>query len=78
MGQARREVRLLGAAEALMEVSNRVFYPDARLIFEQGVASARSQLSEEAFEKAWAEGRAMSMKQAIEYALDSGAEDEHG
>ena len=33
-------------------------------------AAARAQLNEEAFAKVWAEGRAMSMDQAIAYALD--------
>jgi hypothetical protein len=34
------------------------------------VAGARAQLDEEAFEAAWAEGRAMTLEQAVEYALD--------
>ena len=34
------------------------------------VAAARTELGEEAFAAAWAEGRAMSMQQAIAYALD--------
>jgi hypothetical protein len=40
------------------------------MVYEQGVASARAQLSEEEFEKAWAEGRTMSMEEAIAYALE--------
>jgi hypothetical protein len=33
------------------------------------LATAREQLGEDAFAEAWAEGRSMSMAQAIEYAL---------
>ena len=35
----------------------------------KGIASARSHLTEEEFRKAWQEGQAMSMEQAIEDAL---------
>jgi DNA-binding NarL/FixJ family response regulator len=37
--------------------------------YEQYLAAVRSALDEAAFEEAWAEGRAMSPEQAIEYAL---------
>jgi hypothetical protein len=36
------------------------------------VASVRAQLDQETFAAAWAEGRAMSMEQAIVAALDEG------
>ena len=42
---------------------------DARIPYDFVVSSARAQLGDEAFEKAIQEGRAMSMEQAIEYAL---------
>jgi tetratricopeptide (TPR) repeat protein len=69
-GQAERGTRLLGAAEALLGAISAVLDPEDRMVYEQGVASARAQLSEEDFERAWAEGRAMSMEAAIEYALE--------
>ena len=71
-GQAERGAKLLGAAEALLEAIGAVMSADDRIVYEQGVASARAQLSEEVFEKAWAEGRAMSMEKAVEYALEEG------
>jgi hypothetical protein len=71
--QAERGARLLGAVEALLGAVSIMLEPDDRMEYEQGVAYARAKLSKEAFEKAWTEGRAMSMEQAIEYALeDSG------
>ena len=70
--QAERGVRLLGAAEALLEAVSAVLDAEDRIPYEQGVASARAQLSEGEFAKAWAAGRAMSMEQAVEYALEEG------
>jgi len=69
---AERGSRLLGAAQALLEAIGAVLGAEGRMVYEQQVASARAQLSEEEFEKAWAEGRAMSMEAAIEYAIDVG------
>jgi DNA-binding NarL/FixJ family response regulator len=43
--------------------------PD-RSLHRTHLAAARHRLDEEAFEAAWAEGRAMTPEQAIEYALD--------
>ncbi len=37
--------------------------------FAAALASARSSLGEEAFARAWAEGQAMTLDQAVEYAL---------
>jgi tetratricopeptide (TPR) repeat protein len=74
MGQAERGARVLGAAGALLEAIHANLAPEDRILYEQGVAAARAQMSEEEFEKAWAEGRAMSMEQAVEYALEDSDE----
>ena len=37
--------------------------------YEDNLSAARSQLDEAMFEKAWAEGKAMTIEEAIEYAL---------
>ncbi len=39
-----------------------------------GTCSGRSALGEEAFARAWAEGQAMSLEEAVEYALRDDAE----
>ena len=39
------------------------------MAYERTVAEGRAALGEAAFAMAWAEGRAMSLDQAIEYAL---------
>ena len=41
-------------------------WPDA---YEPDVSGVRDALGDEAFSEAWAEGRAMSMEQAVAYAL---------
>ena len=63
--QYERAARLLGATAALREMLNE---KDLRA-YEDDVSAARAQSSDAAFEKAWGEGRAMSVEQAIEYAL---------
>jgi len=70
-GQPVRAARLWGAAEALREVISLPlsYFHLAHSGYEACLAAARSQLDEAAWEAAWAEGRAMSMERAIEYAL---------
>ncbi len=60
---------LLGFVEAWLE-SNQlqlVFFDHTN--YTRGVAAARAQLDEATFTAAWAEGRAMTLEQAFEYAL---------
>ncbi|MBI5302036.1 MAG: tetratricopeptide repeat protein [Chloroflexi bacterium] len=59
--------RLLGATAALREMLN----DKDRRSFEEDVSAVRAQLGEAAFETARAAGRAMSLEQAIEYALEN-------
>ena len=61
---------MLAAADALLKAVSTVVEAFIQVVYEQGVASARAELGEEEFQKAWAEGRAMSIEQAIEYALE--------
>src|SRR5919112_656247 len=67
-----RAARLWGAAEALLEAIEVIAYPHAsdRSLYQQQVADARARLGEEVWKKAWAQGRAMTREQAIEYALE--------
>jgi tetratricopeptide (TPR) repeat protein len=68
-GQAKRSAGLFGAADALRAAIHIVLFPVERVELEKNIAAARAQLSEDEFNKAWAEGRAMTMEQAIEFAL---------
>jgi len=64
-----RATRLFGAAEALREAVGGQHIPEEAALREPHLAAARSRLDEATWDKAWAEGRAMSMEQAIEYAF---------
>ncbi|MFQ5796796.1 MAG: BTAD domain-containing putative transcriptional regulator, partial [Candidatus Bipolaricaulia bacterium] len=69
-GQPERAARLFGAAEALREAIGFPLPPSYRAdYYDRNVAAVRTKLGEEAFAMAWAEGRAMTLEQAIAYAL---------
>jgi DNA-binding NarL/FixJ family response regulator len=51
-----------------IEAAAYIYAPD-RSVYHDQVSAARAQLDEEAWEAAWAEGRAMALERAIEYAL---------
>ncbi len=70
-GSPERAARLFGAAEALREAANVPLPPADRADYDHNVAAVRAQLDEAAFAKAWAEGRAMTLEQAVEYALEN-------
>jgi len=62
--------RLYGAASALREALHCPVWPPERPQYERYLASAREQLHKAAWEVAWAEGRAMSIEAAIDYAFE--------
>ena len=65
-----RAARLWGAAEAGREATGIALPPGELALHERHLASARSQLGEAAWEEALSEGRAMSLDEAAEYALE--------
>jgi predicted ATPase/DNA-binding SARP family transcriptional activator len=71
--QLERAARLWAAAHALRDVIGVQIPPNGRLDYEHAVAAARAELDEEAFAAAWAAGQALTLEQAIAYALE-----EHG
>jgi predicted ATPase/DNA-binding CsgD family transcriptional regulator len=72
-GQPEHAARLFGAAGTIREVIGFAVPPALQgrhlASHEQNVATVRSELAEGAFARAWAEGRATSLEQAIELAL---------
>jgi hypothetical protein len=64
-----RAIRLLGAGEAFCERLGA--RPPVAMApeYERTVAEGRAAMGETAFAAAWAEGRAMSLEQAVDYAL---------
>ena len=69
-GQPLRSARLFGAADRIRKTMGAPLPPAERPTYERHQAIARAQIDEAAFEAAWAEGREMTMEQAIEYARD--------
>jgi DNA-binding NarL/FixJ family response regulator len=67
-GEYGRAVRLLGADETLREAIGAGIRALYRADYNQAVATARVQMGEAAFATTWAEGRAMSLAQAIDEA----------
>jgi non-specific serine/threonine protein kinase len=67
--QGERAARLWGAAEALRKTIGAPLSIEGRLYFERSMVAARAQLGEAAWEAAFAEGRAMKLEKAVEYAL---------
>ena len=70
-GETERAVRLFGATQALHEQvrDHLTLAREYAALRELYLAATRSQLSEEAWEAAFAEGRAMGFEEAVEYAL---------
>ena len=75
LGDARRMARLMGAAEGMFETANASvynYYLPERTVYGRAEARARESLGDAAFEEARVEGRAMTFKEAVAYALDTG------
>jgi hypothetical protein len=64
-----KAARLFGAAEVLRDTLGFRPYPSDQAYYEQCIDSARAALGDTGYEAAWSEGRAMTLEQAIEYAL---------
>jgi DNA-binding CsgD family transcriptional regulator/tetratricopeptide (TPR) repeat protein len=67
-GEAERAAKLFGAAQGLREAVGYPQPPSERAVQEPYLVAARSRL-EETWEAAFAEGRAMDLEEAVEYAL---------
>jgi non-specific serine/threonine protein kinase len=63
-------VRLIGAARRLDQLYPGPFDPTERVQCRERLDLARSALGEEDFAQAWTEGRAMTLEQAVAYALE--------
>ena len=64
-----RAVLLFGAAETLREGLNSPMTATERIEYDQNLSTLRTQMDESTFAAAWAEGRGMTLEQAIQFAL---------
>jgi predicted ATPase/transcriptional regulator with XRE-family HTH domain len=62
--------RLFGAGEAALEALESTIWPSNRPDYERAVARVRMALAADTFAAAWAEGRRLSLEQAVTLALD--------
>jgi hypothetical protein len=69
-GRPTDAARLFGAAEALRELIGKPLTRAQIVTHDRDVVTVKHQLDPEAFAAAWAAGRAMTLEQAIAYALD--------
>ena len=77
-GEIRTAARLWGAATGSREATGAPWLPDERELIESHIDTARTQLDEADWTEAWEEGRAMTLEDAIAYALeDDRAEPAH-
>jgi DNA-binding CsgD family transcriptional regulator len=75
MGKATRAAHLWGAAEAARQATGIIaFSPGELALHEPHLALASFQLGDEAWQEALAEGRAMSLEEAAQYALSEEAD----
>jgi non-specific serine/threonine protein kinase len=70
LGLAQRAARLLGASEAASERRGAFHHPSDRPEIDRIVAAVRAQLDETTFAAAWAEGRNITLEQAVADALE--------
>lgn len=69
-GQLDGAARLFGVASTLRDTLQTPMAPDDRADYERSVAIARVELNEPTFTAAWAQGEAMTMDEAFEYAFE--------
>jgi hypothetical protein len=69
---AQRAACLLGAAEALRESLDAPMRANERGQYDQNLAALHLQMDAGAFATAWAQGRSLTMEQAVQLALQEG------
>jgi predicted ATPase/class 3 adenylate cyclase len=72
--QPARAAKLFGAAEALRENCQSPMTDEERIDYDRWVADVRGRLAEAEFQAAWAQGRNMTMEEAVQHSLTEGAD----
>lgn len=70
LGQSQRAACLLGWSEAVFERRGAFLQRHDKLEYDRNLAIVRAQLDDATFAAAWAEGRAMTLEQAVAHALE--------
>jgi predicted ATPase/class 3 adenylate cyclase len=69
-GEIRRAARIWGGVEGYRDARDIPWAPDEREMIEPRIDAARTRLDEADWTMAWEEGRAMTLDQAVDYALE--------
>ena len=69
-GQAEKAVRMFGAAALLRSSIGSVIDPVDQARYKKNLDSLRTKLGRQRFKEAWDEGHAMTIEQAVAYALE--------
>ena len=73
-GKPMRAARLVGAAQGIREATGiHLLDIEHHALVERFLGAVRSQLEAEVWEEAWEKGRAMTLEEAVSYALEEGA-----
>jgi non-specific serine/threonine protein kinase len=72
-GKLERAARLFGASEAILEAINSRLSSYYQMERSSSLDRLRSELSPEVFDREWSSGVAMSVDEAVNYAIDAGA-----
>jgi predicted ATPase/class 3 adenylate cyclase len=72
--QGQRAARLYGAAETLREKIDIPMTPQERIEYEKELANLRTGMDEKTYKSSWVEGQAMSMDDAIAFALETNSD----
>lgn len=75
LGETQGAARLWGAADALRDAVGVPWLPLERRIHEPYLDAIRSRSEEAVWIEAWEEGRAMTLEEAVSYALEEDADD---
>ena len=73
-GHHEHALQLFAAADALREKSTTPMTPDEQAYFDEQLGSLRGKMDLARFDGAWSQGHSLKMEQAIELALELGAE----
>ncbi|HSH81800.1 MAG TPA: tetratricopeptide repeat protein [Herpetosiphonaceae bacterium] len=77
-GEVERAARLWGASEALRDALGTPAQPHQAVADEAEKQRARAQIGDIAWAAAWEQGQAMTLEQAVAYALEEGSSDRPG
>jgi hypothetical protein len=68
--QTEKAIRIFGAADALRKRTNSPMPLPNSPAYQKNISVLRQQIDRSKFEEIWAAGRAMTMEQAVAYALE--------